>query len=110
MPIKFYELQQTKPNREKKSMTKDDLARGVARTLDTTVTEGHRVTDAVFGAMKDTLRNGEPISIRKFGSWFVRPRSERLARNPKTGEPAMIPAGKKIMFKASKIFKSEVDR
>ena len=91
-------------------MTKDDLARGVARTLDTTVTEGHRVTDAVFGAMKQTLKKGEPVSIRKFGSWFVRPRAERQARNPKTGEPATIPAGKKIMFKASKIFKSEVDR
>ena len=91
-------------------MTKDDLARGVARTLDTTVTEGHRVTDAVFEVVRQTLQNGERVAIRGFGSWTVRPRAERRVRNPKTGEPATVPAGKKIMFKASKIFKSEVDR
>jgi len=91
-------------------MTKDGLARAVAKSLDTSVADGHRATDAVFGSIKATLRKGESIFIRKFGALEIRNRAERPGRNPKTGEPATIKAGKKLRFRASKSLKIEVDR
>ena len=43
-----------------------------------------------------------------FGRFEVRMKSERLGRNPKTGDPATIAARKSIVFKPSKIMRRQV--
>jgi DNA-binding protein HU-beta len=43
-----------------------------------------------------------------FGSFEVKPRAARVGRNPKTGEPITLPAGKKVSFKASKFFRDQL--
>ncbi len=40
----------------------------------------------VFDHMSEALENGQRIEIRGFGSFALRYRSPRVARNPKTGE------------------------
>lgn len=58
----------------------------------------------------DTLASGERIEIRDFGSFTVRQRTARIARNPKTGEPVAIPAKAVIHFKPGKQMKDRIDQ
>lgn len=57
--------------------------------------------DAVIDALKTLLSQGNDISITKFGSFKVREVPERPARNLMTGEQVIVPAYKRISFKAA---------
>lgn len=54
------------------------------------------------------LMTGERIEIRDFGSFSLRHRRARIARNPKTGESVQLPAKVAIHFKAGKGLKDRV--
>ena len=48
--------------------------------------------DVFLDAVKDALERGEGLEIRGFGTFKMRHRKPRTARNPKTGEPVRVPA------------------
>lgn len=60
--------------------------------------------DQVFSALAST---GE-VKIHGFGNFTVKSTSERKGRNPSTGEPVTIPAGRKIVFKPASELKRAV--
>jgi nucleoid DNA-binding protein len=45
---------------------------------------------------------GERVTIRGFGTFKVVQRNERMARNPKTGEPVKVAARKRLTFNSTK--------
>ncbi len=55
------------------------------------------------------LAIGERIEVRGFGSFSVRQRPPRLARNPKTGEAVNLPAKTAVHFKPGKEIRDRVD-
>ena len=59
--------------------------------------------------MADALIKDERIEIRGFGSFNLRHRLPRIARNPKTGEPINSPAKVVVHFKPGKEMKDRVD-
>jgi len=56
-----------------------------------------------------SLRAGDKIEIRGFGSFRTRQRKPRVGRNPKTGERVEVPAKKIPFFKPSKELKDMVN-
>ena len=49
---------------------------------------------AILTTIKEALRHGEPVILRRFGTWQVRAKRARLGRNPKTGPwPRFRPGG-----------------
>jgi integration host factor subunit beta len=56
-----------------------------------------------------SLRAGDKIEIRGFGSFRTRQRKPRTGRNPKTGEKVEVPAKKIPFFKPSKELKDLVN-
>jgi nucleoid DNA-binding protein len=54
------------------------------------------------------LANGHHIEIRGFGTFKVKDRKSRLARNPRTGEAVPVPPRKVPVFKVSKELKDMV--
>ena len=74
-------------------MTKADLVEQVADVTGRRVTKRDcgLVVDAFLDAVKETLARGDYIEIRGFGTFKVRHRKARTARNPKTGEPVEVP-------------------
>ena len=56
-----------------------------------------------------SLRAGDKIEIRGFGSFRTRQRKPRVGRNPKTGERVDVPAKKIPFFKPSKELKDLVN-
>jgi nucleoid DNA-binding protein len=59
--------------------------------------------------MCDALKKGEKVEIRGFGSFTIRERDAREARNPKSGAVVNIPAKKVPFFKTGKELRERVD-
>lgn len=91
-------------------MTKADLVEQIAEAIGPGVTKKDcaAVVDAFLSAVRQALANGEHIEIRGFGTFKVRHRKARLARNPRTGEPVRVEARAVPVFKPSKSFRNEV--
>ena len=97
---------------EDKRMTKADLVEQAADMIGSRVTKRDcgLVVDAFLDAVKDTLARGDHIEIRGFGTFKVRHRKARTARNPRTGEPVAVPPRVAPVFKPSSHFRSRVDQ
>jgi len=65
--------------------------------------------NCILNQMINTLAQGERIEIRGFGSFDLRHRPPRLARNPKTGEAISLPAKVGIHFKPGREMRNRVD-
>lgn len=91
-------------------MTKADLVEQVAEAIGPGVTKRDcaLVVDGFLNAVKHALARGHGIEIRGFGTFKVRERKERLARNPRTGEPVVVPARSIPVFKPSKFMRAQV--
>lgn len=90
-------------------MTKADLIEGVARTVDVTRKDAEIIVDTVFKSVTDSLKNGNKVEIRGFGSFRTRQRRERIARNPKSGEKVLVPPKMIPFFKPSKELRDGVN-
>ncbi len=93
-------------------MTKADLVEQVADAIGPGVTKRDcaLVVDGFLNAVKQALAHGQNIEIRGFGTFKVRHRKARLARNPRTGEPVTVPARSAPVFKPSKHLRARVAR
>jgi nucleoid DNA-binding protein len=95
---------------EEEAMTKADLVEEVHEAIGPGVTKKDcaAVVDAFLNAIKRAISDGEHIEIRGFGTFKVRERRTRMARNPRTGDPVRVPARAVPVFKPSRLFKEEV--
>jgi len=64
--------------------------------------EVEAIVNAVFDAMLAALVRGERIEIRGFGSFSVKERRARSARNPKTGKTVQVPDRRTLSFTVGK--------
>ena len=89
-------------------MTKADLVEQVtaamARTAGPLISKKDcaRVVDAFLDAIKLALKDQQNIEVRGFGTFKIRKRKTRMARNPRTGEPVEVAARPVPVFKPSK--------
>jgi integration host factor subunit beta len=99
-------------NREKGSevaMTKADLIDEVSRQVELTRKDSEVIVETIFDSIVHSLRAGDKIEIRGFGSFRTRQRNPRVGRNPKTGDRVEVPAKKIPFFKPSKELKDLVN-
>ena len=90
-------------------MTKADLVEKVASTIKLTKKETEVIVAIIFQSITDSLSGGDKVEIRGFGSFRIRERNARTARNPKSGERVEVPAKKVPFFKAGKELRAMVD-
>ena len=91
-------------------MTKADLVEQVADAIGPGITKKDcaLVVDGFLNAVKLALAEGENIEIRGFGTFKVRKRKTRTARNPRTGDPVEVPSRSVPVFKPSKHLRNRV--
>ena len=61
-----------------------------------------KVTNIILNEIKDSLKRGERIEIRGWGSLSTRVQKSSIRRNPKTGDKVAVPTKKVIYWKMSK--------
>jgi len=83
-------------------MTKADLVETVAINSDLSKRDAEVIVQTVLDSIVDSLKSGEKIEIRGFGSFRLRERNSREGRNPKTGETVFVPAKRVPYFKPGK--------
>ena len=91
-------------------MTKADLIEEVSRVVEFTRKESEVIVEALFDSVVNSLREGDKIEIRGFGSFRTRQRQSRIGRNPKTGARVDVPAKRIPYFKPSKELKDLVNQ
>lgn len=91
-------------------MTKAELVDAVARAVQLTKKQAEAIVNIVFDSIVDSLRSGEKIELRGFGSFRLRSRKSRTGRNPKTGEKVEVPSKKIPYFKPGKELKELINR
>ena len=67
------------------------------------------IVETILENLARSLRAGDEIEIRGFGSFRTRQRKARLGRNPKTGDRVEVPAKKVSFFRPSKELKDIVN-
>jgi len=91
-------------------MTKADIVDRVAGGTGLTKLETEAIIEGFFKTVIDYLKEGKGIEIRGFGSYRVKRKNARQARNPKTGESVFVPEHYVPTFKFSKDFKDLVNQ
>ena len=91
-------------------MTKAELVDEVARVVQLTKKQAETIVNIVFDSIVDSLRSGQKIELRGFGSFRLRNRKSRTGRNPKTGEKVEVPSKKIPYFKPGKELKELINR
>lgn len=90
-------------------MTKIEIINRVAQDTGLTKVKAELAVETIVSMVKEALREGQPVIIRRFGSFRVRHKSARIGRNPKTGQEADISARKVVRFKSGKHFRKAVN-
>jgi integration host factor subunit beta len=95
-------------------MTKADLVERVTEQISRTAgpmiskKDCAHVVDAFLEAIKEALQNQKNIEVRGFGTFKIRHRKTRMARNPRTGSPVEVSARPVPVFKPSKELRAMV--
>ena len=92
-----------------KTLTRADLAEAVFEKVNLPRNEAAELVELVLKQIVYGLEGGEPIKLSSFGSFGLRQKSERVGRNPKTGEIVPITPRRVIVFKASNIMKDRIN-
>ena len=103
------DLEDTETSAKAGVMTKAELVDEVARVVQLTKKQAETIVNIVFDSIVDSLRAGQKIELRGFGSFRLRSRKSRTGRNPKTGEALKIKAAKVPAFKAGATLKAAVN-
>lgn len=93
-------------NVSKSTMTKADIVEKVYQKIGFSKKEASELVEMVFNTLKDQLHSGEKVKISGFGNFLVRGKSERIGRNPQTGEQIMISARRVLTFRPSQVLKA----
>ena len=89
-------------------MNKSQLVTHVADELRLSRLGAARLVDAVLAGVLKGLREDQSVTIAGFGTFEVKDRKARLGRNPHTGEPIRIEAGRRVGFRMGKALKDSV--
>ncbi|MCD6124606.1 integration host factor subunit beta [bacterium] len=89
-------------------MTKADLVEIVAERTGFTKSDVHVICDTLLDTIKEVMSEGNNIEIRRFGTFKLKVRRARVARNPRSG--ATVRIGERVVptFKPSNEFKKMI--
>ena len=89
-------------------MTKADVVNDIANKTGIEKVDVQRVVETFFDVMKDTMADGKNVYFRGFGSFVVRKRARKVARNIAKNTSMIIEPHYVPSFKPSKTFIGQV--
>ena len=93
-------------------MSKTDIIRKLKeKHPELSQSELEKVLETFSISVEKTLKNGQMVQIRDFGTFFIKRLKEKYSsRNPKTGELIYVPEKNKVRFKPSKKLKDFINK
>lgn len=91
-----------------KTLTRMDLSESIFREVGLSRNESADLVESVLDHISDALVRGENVKVSSFGTFSIRDKSERVGRNPKTGEEVPIKPRRVLTFRPSQLMKERV--
>ena len=91
-------------------MTKSELIKAIQSSVCVSTETAKEVIDEAINQITIALANNDEVTLRGLGSFSVSDKAERMGRNPKTGEDAIITARKAVKFTCSKVLKNYLNQ
>lgn len=89
-------------------MTKADIANEIAKSTGIDKAVVVTIVEGFMNSVKDSLANGENVYLRGFGSFIIKKRAEKTARNITKNTVLIVPEHNIPAFKPSPVFKEAV--
>ena len=90
-------------------MNKSELVAALAEKSELSKRDAEKALNAFVDVISGSLTKGDKVQLIGFGTFEVKNRPARVARNPRTGEEIKIAASKAPVFKAGKALKDKVN-
>ena len=91
------------------ALTKANMAERIYEELGLNKREAKELVEMFFEEVRATLEAGSQVKLSGFGNFDLRDKSERLGRNPKTGEEIPITARRVVTFRPGQKLKTRVE-
>jgi len=91
-------------------MTKAEIVNEIAKQTGIEKIQVQSVVEAFMDSVKGSLANGNPVYLRGFGSFIVKHRAKKAARNITAKTTLVIPAHDVPAFKPAKSFVAELKK
>ena len=91
-------------------MRKADLVNKISDKTGVPKVDTLVIIESMLKEIKDSLREGENVYLRGFGSFIIKTRAEKIGRNIKKNTAMVIPAHNIPAFKPAKVFVESVKK
>lgn len=93
-----------------KTITRNDIALEIHKQIGLSTNEADKIVSQFFSSVIDALNDTGSIKLTNFGTLTVLNKKERIGRNPRTKEKAIISARKVASFRASDTLKNLINK
>ena len=90
------------------TLTKADLSRHLMESLELSKKDADLLVNAFLDSIVLSLREGDGVELRGFGSFRLRDRRARQGRNPRSGQTIQVPPKRVVYFKLGKELRSRL--
>ena len=85
------------------AIVKSELIKQIKKSYPNFLTRDlSKLIDIILNEIKNSLKRGEGVELRGFGTFRTNIQKESIRRNPKTGEKVNVPKKRTIKWKMSK--------
>lgn len=92
------------------TITRSDLTLKLRDEFGFTAAQAAKLVDVIFEEICESLINGEEVKFAGFGTFKILDKSARVARNPRTGESAIVSARRVATFRPCAEFRERVSK
>ena len=90
-------------------MTKQEIVDQVSNATGLTKVETETIMNGIMSTIIQSLAENKKVELRGFGTFGIKHRMQKKARNPGTGEAVYLPERYVPTFKPSKLMRSRVN-
>ena len=91
-----------------KDMTKADIVNQIAKSTGVEKIQVQAIVEAFMDSVKEAMTDGQNVYLRGFGSFIIKKRAMKVARNISKNTTITIPEHNIPAFKPSKSFIAEI--
>lgn len=91
-------------------MTKAEIVTKITEETGIEKSNTQRVVESFMEIVKNSVKSGEPVYLRGFGSFIKKTRKQKVGRNIKKETPIVIPEHDIPAFKPAKTFVNEMKK
>jgi integration host factor subunit alpha len=91
------------------TLTRADLTEAVFQAVGLSRTDSAQMVEDMLEEVCGALAKGETVKLSSFGTFAVRQKSQRMGRNPKTGDEVPIAPRRVLVFRPSQMLREAVN-